>query len=620
MVKASWGGGGRGMRMVHSPGDLEEAVEAGRREAKAAFGNDEVFVERLVERAWHIEVQVLADRQGNVVHLLRARLHGAAAPPEGGGDRAVAAPRPGRAGRHLRRRRAPDAGGPLRQRAGTVEFLMDADTGDFFFIEVNPRIQVEHTVTEVVTGIDIVKAQIADLPGGGDRHPGDRRPAAGGDRGARLGDAVPHHDRGSGEPLHPRLRAHQRLPRGQRHRHPARRRHGVLVGASSLPFYDSLLVKVTAWAALPRGVHPAHGASASRVSRPRREDEPPVPYQALITHRRSWPGTTRPRFIDETPELFRFRRAQRPRDAAACVHRRRDRRTAIRRPWPAGAHDTAGPSNPRGGAASRSPSGSRDTLQELGPAEVRLWVRAQERLLVTDTTFRDAHQSLLATRLRTYDLLEIAAYYARQLCRPVLAGDMGRRDLRHGDALPEGVALGPPRPAARGRAQRALPDAAARLERGRLHELSGQRGAPSCARRRTPASISSASSTPQRARQPARRDRRGPRVRHALRGGNLLHGRPPRPVARQVQPRLLRRTWRRQLEDAGAAPARRSRTWPACASPRPRRMLVPRCSEESGPADSLPHPRHRRRADRVVLLAADEGVDIVDCAMAPWPA
>jgi pyruvate carboxylase len=159
MVKASWGGGGRGMRVVRGPEGLAEAVEAGRREARAAFGSDEVFLERLVEEAWHIEVQVLADRHGNIVHLFERdctvqRRHqkvvemapSARLDPGRRAELCEAAVRLARAARY--------------QNAGTVEFLVDATTGEFFFIEVNPRIQVEHTVTEVVTGIDLVKAQI----------------------------------------------------------------------------------------------------------------------------------------------------------------------------------------------------------------------------------------------------------------------------------------------------------------------------------------------------------------------------------------------------------------------------------------------------------------------------
>src|SRR5215213_3834909 len=159
MVKAAMGGGGRGMRAVEAADQLEEAVEAARREAGAAFGVPDVFLEKLVRRARHIEVQLVGDRHGNLVHLFERdctiqRRH----------QKVVElAPAPNLdAG--TRQRMLDDALAVGRavnlDNAGTVEFLLDAETGEFYFIEVNPRIQVEHTVTEVVTGFDIVGTQI----------------------------------------------------------------------------------------------------------------------------------------------------------------------------------------------------------------------------------------------------------------------------------------------------------------------------------------------------------------------------------------------------------------------------------------------------------------------------
>jgi pyruvate carboxylase len=165
MLKASWGGGGRGMRPIESEDKLLDAVQAGKREAKAAFGKDEVYLEKLVRRARHIEVQLLGDTHGGLVHLF---------------ERDCTIQR--RNQKVIERAPAPYLDPAVRQAlcnaalaigkatqyrgAGTVEFLMDADTGAFYFIEVNPRIQVEHTVTEQVTGLDIVKAQIKILEGG----------------------------------------------------------------------------------------------------------------------------------------------------------------------------------------------------------------------------------------------------------------------------------------------------------------------------------------------------------------------------------------------------------------------------------------------------------------------
>jgi pyruvate carboxylase len=188
MLKASWGGGGRGMRIVEDEASLAELVAAARREAKAAFGNDEVYLEKLIRHARHIEVQVLGDTHGNLVHLFerdctvqRRNQKVVERAPAVFLDEAQRAELTGYA---LAIGRAADY-----VNAGTVEFLQDADTGQFYFIEVNPRIQVEHTVTEMVTGVDLVKAQIR-IAAGPARigRAGQRRAAAGEDR--RLGHAM----------------------------------------------------------------------------------------------------------------------------------------------------------------------------------------------------------------------------------------------------------------------------------------------------------------------------------------------------------------------------------------------------------------------------------------------
>src|ERR1700678_3434266 len=159
MLKASWGGGGRGMRIVEDERELIEKVAAARREAKTAFGKDEVYLEKLISRARHVEVQILGDAHGNLVHLYERdctvqrrnqkvveRAPAAFLTDAQRAELCEAALKIGRAVRY--------------RAAGTVEFLQDADTGKFYFIEVNPRIQVEHTITECVTGVDLVKAQI----------------------------------------------------------------------------------------------------------------------------------------------------------------------------------------------------------------------------------------------------------------------------------------------------------------------------------------------------------------------------------------------------------------------------------------------------------------------------
>jgi len=412
MVKASWGGGGRGMRMVHDPADLLDAVATGRREARAAFGDDEVFLERLVERAWHIEVQILADRHGGVVHLFERdctvqRRHQkvveiAPSPrldPERRDAMCAAAVRLMSEARY--------------QCAGTVEFLMDADSGDFFFIEVNPRVQVEHTVTEVVTGVDIVKAQIRLA------------------QGARIGDpasGVPPQEaiavHGSAmqcritteDPENHFIPDYGRITAYREATGFGIRLDGGTAYSSAVitPFYDSLLEKLTAWA-------PTHAESTDRMDRALREFrirgvKTNLPFlEALISHPRFRAGEYTTRFVDETPELFRFAP-------------RRDRATRLLafigdvvmngnpevagRPVPAHFPTPQILSVP---PRPEEPRGTRDLLRELGPEGFSRWMRDETRLLLTDTTFRDAHQSLLATRFRTHDLITPASYYARHL-------------------------------------------------------------------------------------------------------------------------------------------------------------------------------------------------------------
>jgi pyruvate carboxylase len=413
MVKASWGGGGRGMRMVHDPDELLDQVNAGRREALAAFGRGEVFLEKLVERPRHVEVQVLGDLHGNVVHLFERdctvqRRHQkvvewAPAAALSDAQRAglcEAAVRIAREARYTC--------------AGTVEFLLDTDTGRFYFIEVNPRVQVEHTVTEVVTGIDIVKAQI--------------RLAAG----ARIGDpesGVPRQDgiRLNGFALQCRITTEDPensfIPDyGRVTAYRGATGFGVRLdggtaysGAVITPFYDSLLEKVTVWAPTPGEVI-RRMDRAVREFRIRGVKTNLVFLEALINHPRFVSGDYTTRFIDQTPELFRFTP-------------RRDRATRLLsyigdvivngnpevagRAAPGRVPDPPLPDLPDSTAP--PPSGTRQLLDELGPEGLARWMREEGRVLLTDTTFRDAHQSLLATRVRTHDLVAIAPAYARLL-------------------------------------------------------------------------------------------------------------------------------------------------------------------------------------------------------------
>ena len=411
MLKASWGGGGRGMRVVESEAQLAELLPVARREAQAAFGNDEVYLEKLVRRARHVEVQVLGDEHGNLVHLFE-RDCTAQRRNQKVVERAPAVFLSGSQRAELCALALRIARAAAYRNAGTVEFLQDADSGQFYFIEVNPRIQVEHTVTECATGIDLVKAQI--------------RIAAG----ARIGtpeSGVPPQEeiRISAHALQCRVTTEDpensfipdygtitayRSPAGFGVRLDA---GTAYTGAIITRSYDSLLVKVTAWSPTPEEtiarMHRALWEFRIRgvVTNLRFLDQ-------LITHPRFARGDYTTRFIEETPELFSW---PRKRDRASRIL------TFIGHTIVNGNPETRGRPRPAAFTPARLPAlelpapapGTRQKLAELGPAGFARWMLAQERVLITDTSMRDAHQSLLATRLRTRDMLAIAPYYAALL-------------------------------------------------------------------------------------------------------------------------------------------------------------------------------------------------------------
>ena len=413
MLKASWGGGGRGMRVVENVDALGPALEVARREALAAFGNDEVYLEKLVQRARHVEVQILGDQHGNRVHLFERDcsvqrrnqkvVERAPAPYLDDAGRAEVC------ALALRLAEAADY-----THAGTVEFLMDADTGAFYFIEVNPRIQVEHTVTEEVTGIDIVKAQIRIA------------------QGARIGDAacpvpVQAAIRLNGHALQCRVTTEDpendfTPDYGRITAYRSAAGFGLRLdggtaysGALITPFYDSLLVKVTAWGNTPSEAI-ARMDRSLREFRVRGVSTNLQFLENVIAHPQFRDGSCITRFIDETPELFRFRptrdRATRLLDFLGEVTVNGNPEMAGRvlpAQWPAPARA------PGYEQALTPPKGTRDRLRELGPEGFVRWMKDDQRVLLTDTTMRDAHQSLFATRMRSADMLAVAPYYARML-------------------------------------------------------------------------------------------------------------------------------------------------------------------------------------------------------------
>ncbi len=409
MLKASWGGGGRGMRAIHEESELLPAIEVARREAAAAFGNDEVYLEKMVVRARHVEVQILGDTHGNRVHLFE-RDCSVQRRNQKVVERAPAPYLTAEQREALCAAALKLAAGVDYTHAGTVEFLMDADTGAFYFIEVNPRIQVEHTVTEEVTGVDLVKAQIV-VSEGGRIGASDFLPAQKDIRlsGHALQCRVTTEDPEKGfTPDYGKLAAYRgagiRLDAGT-----------AYTGAIITPYYDSLLVKVTA-----RG-HDTDEAirrmdRALREFRIRGVATNLAFLENVIGHPAFRNGECTTRFIDTTPELFTFKPR---RDRATRLLRFVGEVTVNGNPEMKGrtrpAQPLGKPQLPRAELGIGPLPGSRDRLRELGAAGFARWMREHPRVLLTDTTMRDAHQSLFATRMRTADMLAVAPHYARLL-------------------------------------------------------------------------------------------------------------------------------------------------------------------------------------------------------------
>jgi pyruvate carboxylase len=413
MLKASWGGGGRGMRVIETESDLAPMMELAKREALAAFGNDEVYLEKLVRRARHVEVQVLGDRHGNLVHLFerdcsvqRRNQKVVERAPAPYMDEAT---RQELCASALRLARAANY-----SHAGTVEYLFDVDSGKYYFIEVNPRIQVEHTVTEVVTGVDIVKAQIRVTEGARVGEDDSFIPLQADItlRGHALQCRVTTEDPENGfTPDYGRLAVYRsaagfgiRLDAGT-----------AYAGAVITPFYDSLLVKVTAWGHTP-------DEAAARMDRALREFRVrglATNLQFLenvVAHPLFRSGECTTRFIDTTPELYHF---QKRRDRATrllkflgevAINGNPEMKGRVLPQLP-----LATPIKPLCDLSAPIPRGTRDLLQELGPNKFSQWMKDQPQVLLTDTTMRDAHQSLFATRMRSRDMLEVAPHYARML-------------------------------------------------------------------------------------------------------------------------------------------------------------------------------------------------------------
>jgi pyruvate carboxylase len=406
-VKAVAGGGGRGMRKVDNRDQLVESLEAAMREAEGAFGDARVFLEQAVIRPRHIEVQILADTHGNIIHL-----HERDCSIQRRNQKVVEiAPAPN-LDDTLRKQLFVDAVAFSKeigyQNAGTVEFLIETsgpNAGKHVFIEMNPRIQVEHTVTEEITDVDLVQAQL--------------RIAAGAtleELGLRQEEIRPH-----GFAMQCRITTEDPV-QGFRpdtgkittYRSPGGagiRLDGgtVTTGAEVSPHFDSMLVKLITRG---RDFHSAveRGKRALAEFRIRGVATNINFLQAVLADETFASGELSTHFIDERPELFQ---AKVSKDRGTKVVQWLAEVT-VNKPY--GSRDGKLDPElklPAIDISSDAPKGSKQLLDELGPDGFAKWMRAEQRVLVTDSTFRDAHQSLLATRVRGKDLVAVAPYVAR---------------------------------------------------------------------------------------------------------------------------------------------------------------------------------------------------------------
>ncbi len=411
MLKASWGGGGRGMRPILSEDELEEKVLEGRREAEAAFGNGEGYLEKMITRARHVEVQILGDKHGEIYHLFERDCS-----VQRRNQKVVErAPAPYLA--EEQRTEICELGRKIcahvnYECAGTVEFLMDMNTGKFYFIEVNPRVQVEHTVTEEVTGIDIVQAQILIAEGktiaeATGKNAQDEIHL----NGHALQTRVTTED-----PLNNFIPDYGRITAYRSATGMGIRLDGgtAYAGGVITRYYDSLLTKVTAKAPTPEKAI-ARMDRALREFRVRGVSTNIAFVENLLKHPTFLSNEYTTKFIDETPELFQFAKRK---DRGTKVLTYIADITVNGHPETEGrakpAADLKAPRAPKVDNSAQ-PYGTRNLLEQKGAQAVADWMKAQRQLLLTDTTMRDGHQSLLATRMRSHDMIKVAPAYSQNL-------------------------------------------------------------------------------------------------------------------------------------------------------------------------------------------------------------
>ena len=409
IIKASLGGGGRGMRIIRSEEEIAENLRVAQSEARTSFGSDEVYVEKYLDRPKHIEVQILADHHGNIVHLFERdcsvqRRHQKlveVAPSVSLSDEL--------------RQDICDAAVKIMKdvgftNAGTVEFLVSGD--EFYFIEVNPRIQVEHTITELITGIDIVQSQIL-IAEGHELH------------GEKMGIPKQNNITTRGYAIQCRITSEDPLNNfmpdtGKITVYRSSGGFGVRLdvgnafqGAVISPYYDSLLVKVSTWGMTFEN-------AARKMVRTLQEFrirgiKTNIPFLVnVIQHEKFITGENDTSFVDETPELFEFPVSQ---DRATKLLTYIGDIVVNGFPGIGKVNKPVFPEprTPKVENKALPPAGTKQILDREGPDGLVNWIKQQKNVLLTDTTFRDAHQSLLATRVRSYDMLKISQATAHLL-------------------------------------------------------------------------------------------------------------------------------------------------------------------------------------------------------------
>ena len=409
VVKAASGGGGRGMRVVREAKDLQKSYEEARGEALKAFGDDTVFLEKFIDKPKHIEVQIMADNYGNIVHLyerdcsVQRRFQKVV-------EIAPSVTLSVETRQKLYEYALKIARSVSYNNVGTVEFLVDKDE-NVYFIEVNPRVQVEHTITEEITGVDIVRSQILIARGYELSDPRiylksqDDVQCNGYAIQCRITTEDPSNNF---QPDYGTIIAYRsasgfgiRLDAGN-----------CYAGVTISPFFDSLLVKVSSWGRTLKGAAERLNRALSEF-RIRGVNTNIGFLENVITHPVFYRGEATVNFISDHPELFdmprRLNRGTRLLNYLGHLSvngnpniRKIDRSRKFREPK-VPAYDRLGD----------YPKGSRDRLRESGREQFVQWLRDEKKIQFTDTTFRDAHQSLLATRMRTIDMLKVAESYAK---------------------------------------------------------------------------------------------------------------------------------------------------------------------------------------------------------------